>query len=351
MTKQFLHSTIFCLLFSVNLFGQGTYPSSCVPRPFNNTEFNLNGSTNFQAPGVFELTPNTGNSWGSVWYRRRLDLRVNFRISVDLFLGNSNSPGADGIGFVLQNLDTGQGGAGGGLGFGGTTPADQIRPSVAIEFDTYYNPGIDPASQSDHIAFIIDGNMAALPPTNDITDVNNLENGNFHSVTITWDPDTQVFAYEFTHSDGTVYSNSKTYNIVGHLGGNIAFWGFTAATGGQSNIHSVRFNDNSICVVDATTPVVLGNNYSTTTGTASLTADEISYFCTQFAPEFFNTAYHNGENTEPAVGDFLIYNNLKPIPQGFVSGSDFAYMKMRDYNKIIVVRKSDGEVVAVYNCP
>jgi len=29
----------------------------------------------------------------------------------------------------------------------------------------------------------------------------------------------------------------------------------------------------------------------------------------------------------------------------------FAYIKLRDFDKIIEVRKTDGEIVAQYNCP
>ena len=95
-------------------------PSSCIPRPFDNTDFNLPATSNstYQGNGVFRLTPNVGGQGGAAWYRRRLDMRVNFRIAVELYLGASDA-GADGMAFVLQNLDTGQGSTGGGLGYGG----------------------------------------------------------------------------------------------------------------------------------------------------------------------------------------------------------------------------------------
>ena len=336
-----------CLVFSSNLSAQGSLPSTCVNRPFDPTDFNLNGSASLLTTGTFELTPNAGGQGGSSWYRRRLDMRVNFRISVDLFLGNNNG-GADGIAFVLQNLDTGQGGTGGGLGYGGGTP---ITPSIAVEFDTWFNAGGDPPGGDDHIAFVLDGAAGTLPTPSNVNTVTNLENGNFHSVTFFWNPDTQLFRYRFTHSNGTVIENSRSIDMITHLGTNIAFWGFTASTGGAQNQQMVRFDDNSICVVDATFPVVIGNNYDTTTGVVSLTGEDNAYFCSQFTAGFFNTAFHNGENLEPVVGDYILYNNRTPAPQRLVQGSDIAYMKMRDYNKIIAVRKSDGEIVAVYNCP
>ena len=342
---------LICLLFTFQLGAQAILPSSCIPRPFDSTDFNLNGLANFQPPGTFEITPAIDAQFGSVWYRRRLDLRVNFRLAFDVFLGNSDNPGADGMAFVLQNLDTGQGAAGVGLGYGSTTPGGGINPSIAIEFDTYYNALMDPASQEDHVAFILDGNLSVQHPAADVIDVNNLENGNFHSVVLEWNPNTQVLSFELTHSDNTVYTNSKNIDLIGHLASNIAYWGFTAATGGENNRHLVRFNDNSICVVDATFPVTVGNNYHTSSGTSSLTVDDYQYLCSLFAGGFYNTAYHNGENLEPIVGDYIIFNNLYPPPQRLVQGNGFAVFKLFDYNKIVEVRKSDGEIIAVYNCP
>ena len=115
------------------------------------------------------------------------------------------------------------------------TRLSRNNPSVAVEFDTYYNgSATDPVSQSDHVAFVLDGNAAVIPPAADISEVNNLENGNFHNVILLWDPDSQELSYELTHSDGTVYTNTKNIDLIGHLSSNIAFWGFTAATGGQS---------------------------------------------------------------------------------------------------------------------
>lgn len=337
-----------------NITAQAVIPTSCIPRPFDNSDFNLPPTSNssYQGNGVFQLTPNQNTQGGAAWYRRRLDMRVNFRIAVEINLGNNNG-GADGIAFVLQNLDTGQGSTGGGLGYGGSAP---ISPSMAIEFDTWFNSGTDPAaaappSANDHIAFVENGNTSTMPLAADITIVDNLENGNYHTVEISWNPDTQIFAYEFIHSNGTVYSDSKSVNLIALMGTPIAFWGFTASTGGARNEQSVRFNDNSICVVDATFPVTVGNNYHTSSGLVSLTQDDNQYLCSLFSNNFYNTAYHNGENIEPVVGDFILYNNLYPPPQQLVQGLGNAFFKMFDYNKIIEVRKIDGEILAVYNCP
>ena len=69
----------------------------------------------------------------------------------------------------------------------------------------------------DHVAFVLDGNAAVIPPAADISEVNDLENGNFHNVILFWDPDSQELSYELTHSDGTVYTNTKNIDLIGHL--------------------------------------------------------------------------------------------------------------------------------------
>lgn len=336
----------FLLYWSVNLAQIGTYPSSCIPRDFLSTDFTAINDASFTTNGVFEITAAANGQTGSVWYSRRLDLRVNFRIDVDLYLG-ANPGGADGVAFVLQNLDTGQGSTGGGLGYGGGA----IRPSMAIEFDTWYNAPWDPASGADHIGFVENGNSNVPIPVEDVMETIELEDGNFHNVIIQWDPITEVFEYTFTHSNGTVYADQKTIDLIALIGNNIAFWGFTGSTGAANNQQMVRFDNNSICVVDATFPVFLGNNYATVSASNTLVADDISYFCGQIRSGFFNLAYHNGENYQPRVGDYILYNNYFAAPQELFVGNDIAYFKMQDFNQIIEVRKSDGLILNIYSCP
>lgn len=96
----------------------------------------------------------------------------------------------------------------------------------------------------------------------------------------------------------------------------------------------------------------LGNNYKTATSSNSVIVANETYFCQLFENSFFNTAYHSGQNPAPEVGDYIIWNNRHSFPQSFVFDQDgFAYMKMRNFNKIIEVRKIDGMIVAIYSCP
>ncbi|MGB1449405.1 MAG: hypothetical protein ACPG8F_06135 [Flavobacteriaceae bacterium] len=99
-------------------------------------------------------------------------------------------------------------------------------------------------------------------------------------------------------------------------------------------------------------PIDLANNYSSTTVSNSVVVGEETYFCQLFENRFFNTAYHSGENPEPEVGDYIIWNNNYSFPQPFLNDQNgFAYMKLRIFDKIIEVQKSDGLIVAKYSCP
>lgn len=222
-------------------------PESCDRRDFITAEFIDNNDSSYSSGGVYVVTTDSGAVNGSIWYQRKLDLRVEFTIDVDVYLGDKDALGADGLAFILQNLDTGQGSTGGGLGYGGGSPID---PSYAIEIDTYKNSP-DPTSGADHIGFVEDGNTGANQEGSaDVVEIKNVEDNTWHNFVIQWAPMTNTLSYVFTHSDSTVYSDSKVIDLQAVIGANIAYWGFTASTGGKQNEHAVRFDNNSICMAD-----------------------------------------------------------------------------------------------------
>ena len=94
---------------------------------------------------------------------------------------------------------------------------------------------------------------------------------------------------------------------------------------------------------------ISNNYYSADTYGVFDTSD--TYLCSLTESRFFNTAYHTGASNEPTVGDYIIWNNQYTIPHQFLSdNSGFAIMKLQSYNKLLEVRKSDGQIVAIYNC-
>ena len=183
----------------------------------------------------FRLTQATNSQNGSVWSNSTIDLNQSFDFYYSLNFGTNNG-GADGIAFLLNNTATGTGSGGGGMGYGG------ITTSLAIEFDTWTNGNLSDPNY-DHVAIQSNGNGNhnsadnLAGPVQVLIGVNDIEDGNDYNVRIKWDAPTQTF---------NVYVNCQlrltyTGNIVSTIfGGNSnVYWGFTASTGGASNIHRV----------------------------------------------------------------------------------------------------------------
>ena len=99
-----------------------------------------------------------------------------------------------------------------------------------------------------------------------------------------------------------------------------------------------------------TGPIYLGMNYKSSTVSGTLLEASYTFLCDENAYNNYNIAYHNGPLLEPSVGEYLIFNFNYDFEHQLISGDNFAYMHLRDYDKIIEVRKSDGLIVAKYSC-
>ena len=98
-------------------------------------------------------------------------------------------------------------------------------------------------------------------------------------------------------------------------------------------------------------PLYIGNNYKTAVVSNSIGMENETHLCSLTDSGYYNIAYHSGTIAEPNVGDFIIYNNNYSFPNGLLfDTTNYAFMKLRDYNKIIEVQKSNGKIIAIYNC-
>lgn len=146
-------------------------------------------------------------------------------------IGGPRDPGADGIGFMLQNQGPEiLGSVGGGMGMGG------ILPSLGVEFDTYQNKVQSGDPAQDHLAIVQDGklNTGRLDGPNPLSF--NLEDGTYHDVILAWTSETGTIDVSI---NGTVYLSKSDLNLTELVGGNMAYLGFTSSTGGASNRHEV----------------------------------------------------------------------------------------------------------------
>ncbi len=186
----------------------------------NGTAYSLGGD-------CYQLTITTTGQAGSIFSSSTIDLTEAFVIEATLNFGN-NDGGADGIVFVLTTSNTALGGTGGSIAY------DGISPSLGVEFDTWQNGNLgDPAA--DHVAILSNGNNNHNADLEGPVALGNLEDGQDHCFTASWDPGTQEF---LTFIDGNLV---MTYNgdISIHAGSTDVYYGFTASTGGAVNNQSV----------------------------------------------------------------------------------------------------------------
>jgi hypothetical protein len=169
-----------------------------------------NGSS--QAGSAFVLTP------------------VNVQSFTNDFTFQLPAPTSDGIMFVLQNQGaTALGSNGQDLGFG-----YGIAQSVGIKFDLYNNNGEGP----DSTGLFTDGTRPTMPATDLTPSGVNLHSGDVFHVHMTYDGTTLTVTIADTVTGATA-TQTYTVNIPSIVGGNSAYVGFTAGTGGTATAQNV----------------------------------------------------------------------------------------------------------------
>jgi len=196
----------------------------------------LNGNATYDsAADNFILTQDEQSQKGALMSNERIDLRSDFEISFNIYLGNKDS-GADGMAFVLHNDPFGAdalGGSGGGLGAFG------IRNGVAIGFDTYQNTILADIA-NDHTNFIDTDASLDQMRLSDQIDLGNIEDGNWHKVHVSWDAAQQALSYSFDGQQaGTLSGDLASIYLADSQ---FAYFGFTGATGALSNLQQVEIN-------------------------------------------------------------------------------------------------------------
>jgi len=183
------------------------------------------------------LTLDEPYSEGIAYNTSRLDLNNVFEIEFDIYLGNKNELGADGITFVLHDDPRGFeafGSFGEGMGYGNMgRGGNWIAPSVAVEFDTYQNyTQYDP--EGDHIALLINGVNLHPGDWKNNNENLDLEDDRLHNFRFRWNPADHSIR---VHLDGRiVYQGKKDLINKVFDGKTKVIWGFTASTGQKYNL-------------------------------------------------------------------------------------------------------------------
>ncbi|HVG10275.1 MAG TPA: Calx-beta domain-containing protein [Thermoanaerobaculia bacterium] len=213
------------------------------------------GTTNTEVrPGCFRFTDGNWNQGGVAWHQRKIDLTKSFDKTFRVYVGNQDN-GVDGLAFILQNATTGTssiGPTGGYLAYG------HIKPSIAVEVDTFQNTTdygdgwkfIDPPP--DHLAVDENGSLdhkghapVALP---------NIEDGREHLLRIVWNAASLSLDVYFDDVKRLVYSKNLIDQIF--AGQTQVYWGLSGASGdGGAEQYAC---DTAVCEPDGAAAISIG---------------------------------------------------------------------------------------------
>lgn len=209
-------------------------PDSCTTE--SNKKFILNNDAVNTGGDCYRLTDADNYQAGSMWYEDKVDFGKSFDIFFDFNLGCYDRNGADGLAFLLQPISTSIGVAGGGIGYAG------VRPSLAVEFDTWENSEYSDPS-FDHLSIMKNGNISHNNPDNLAGPVHilptqqNAEDCQWHKGLIRWIAPTKTIEV-YVDCDRRLVHKIDLVREIFFNDPNVYF-GFTSATGGAVNVHQV----------------------------------------------------------------------------------------------------------------
>jgi hypothetical protein len=218
---------------------------------FTATGLSFNGYAKLNGSRL-QLTDGGASEASSAWFTTP----VNVQAFTTDFSFQLTNPNADGMTFTIQNAGTtALGPLGGGLGYGpgapGGTPG--IPTSVAVKFDLFQN-----AQEGNNSTGLYTNGASPTSPAITLGGGVNLHSGDIFQVHMTYDGTTLTMTITDTVTNAT-FTTSWTINIPATVGGNTAFVGFTAGTGGQTatqQIISWTYSSNGSTQPPAATPVI-----------------------------------------------------------------------------------------------
>ncbi|HXO05503.1 MAG TPA: L-type lectin-domain containing protein, partial [Candidatus Sulfotelmatobacter sp.] len=220
-----------------------TFTSTAPPTPNINFASGFTSSTGLQFNGSailsnsqLELTNGGEMEAGSVFFTTP----ININSFTTNFTFQLTSAVADGFTFAIQNSSggvTALGPTGGGLGYGPDAAGGTggIPNSVAVKFDLYSNAG----EGTDSTGLYTNGASPTTPATDMTSSGVVLTSGDTMAVQITYNGTTLTMTITDSTANKT-FTTSWAVNISQTIGGNTAFVGFTAGTGGSTAIQNIK---------------------------------------------------------------------------------------------------------------
>jgi hypothetical protein len=201
------------------------------------SDMTLNEGASTLDGGAIRLVSTTGIERGSAYFNTPVpfDAETSVYARFAMRIGDgAGEMGTDGMAFVLQSSPMGPtaiGVAGGGLGY------KLVTPSVAIEFDTFFNPATDP--DGNHVALIAHGDELthiahAMPPFR-------INDGVLRNVWVDYDASRkllEVYMSDAADRPASPLLSWTGFDFASALG-NQVYIGFSAASGSMKNDHDL----------------------------------------------------------------------------------------------------------------
>jgi hypothetical protein len=244
----------------------------------NAQQFTLQGDAAVINTNTYRLTQDLNTQAGLITSLYPLNLTENFELNFEIYLGNRNGNGADGIAFMISKncnplLTNGQ-----GLSVGGTIN------SLIAEFDTYNNGNSSFDILQHHITIFRNGQMNQANQVMDVAtspvfakpDGTPIDNNVWYPVKIKWDflsPTSQRLSVFFNNQLRVTSTRNHIANSF--LNDPNVFYSLGGSTGAVINVHRVRINEDSViynvCNGEQVTLLApsLGSNYSWTAGSST----------------------------------------------------------------------------------
>jgi hypothetical protein len=189
---------------------------------------NLLGSAKLNGSSL-ELTDGAGGEAAAAWYQVEANID-SFVTDFTFQVTPGTNPTADGFTFTMQgNNSTALGLSGSGLGFAG------IPSSVAVKFDLYSNDG----EGFDSTGLYLNGASPTSPAVDMSSSGVDLHSGHPFHAHLTYDGTTLKLTLTDTTTNAA-FSTSWPVDIPTTVGDDVAFIGFTAATGGNTAIQNIQ---------------------------------------------------------------------------------------------------------------
>jgi hypothetical protein len=205
----------------------------------NTTGLTLNGAA-AKVGNVLRVTPATFSQAGSVFSTNTVSLAssASFSTYFQFRFTNAggacdgpNSCGADGLVFVVQTVSNNVGTGGGGIGYQG------IPKSLGIEFDTWFNGGVD--IDSNHVGIDLNGDINSVKSVT-VAEAD-MNNGAIWNAWVDYNSATSQLEVRLTQLGTRPVAALLSYNVnlASVLGSTSAFVGFTSGTGAAFANHDV----------------------------------------------------------------------------------------------------------------